>query len=431
MGAPSPTTLNGAVYLYQHNGSSWTSAAVLSETIWVGGNEFSSFGSSLALNGPVLAVGGPNASAVWLFFLNGSSWLLDDVIQWGDGSAICGCGFGLSVAVDLPRLTVGAYQEVNPATSAWTGAAHVYRYEGSVEGWNEEDVYRPSDAWPGPVPPVTEDGFGASVALSGPSIWVGAPNNDHEGVYESGAAYVFESAQARLLAPVAEADGFDEFGVSVAAAGDVVVVGARFDESGSVELAGAAYVYRWNGADWGTLTKLEAPAGEAQSGDRFGYSVAAAGDVVVVGADLDESGGVSDAGAAYVYRWNGADWGTPTKLEAPAGDAYREAHFGDSVAAAGDLVVVGATRAPDDAGLSVGAAYVYRCGDSGCGIPKKLEAPAGSSSFGDSVAAVDDLVVVGATYAESGGEFFAGAAYVYRCSNTGCGDTDKARGACR
>ena len=91
----------------------------------------------------------------------------------------------------------------------------------------------------------------------------------------------------------------------------MVVVGAHSDESldenGVVSDAGAVYVYRRNGADWGTPTKLVAPTAEVDGGDAFGLSVAAAGDVVIVGAvfdeSLDENGVVSNAGAAYAFDW--------------------------------------------------------------------------------------------------------------------------------
>ena len=90
------------------------------------------------------------------------------------------------------------------------------------------------------------DGFGAAVAVSGDTVVVGAPGEDGAGTgvngdqannsaEDAGAAYVFVrtgttwSQQAYLKASNAEAR--DEFGVSVAVAGDTVVVGARQEDS--------------------------------------------------------------------------------------------------------------------------------------------------------------------------------------------------------
>ncbi len=103
----------------------------------------------------------------------------------------------------------------------------------------------------------------------------------------------------KLLASDAQAG--DEFGRSVAVRGDTAVVGAYFEDAGGAD-AGAAYVFGrdQSGADnWGEVKKLT--ASDAQSGDRFGISVAMSGDTAVVGAAYEDAGG-SDAGAAYVFQ---------------------------------------------------------------------------------------------------------------------------------
>ena len=72
------------------------------------------------------------------------------------------------------------------------------------------------------------------------------------------------------------------FGWSTAADGDTVVVGAY----GFVSYTGAAFVFERNqgGADnWGHTKKITAAAGAAS--DRFGNSVSISGDTVVVGAN--------------------------------------------------------------------------------------------------------------------------------------------------
>jgi hypothetical protein len=99
----------------------------------------------------------------------------------------------------------------------------------------------------------------------------------------------------------------DSLGYSVSGAGDVnndgyddLIVGAPRSDVGGTD-AGQAYVYSGQtGAILWTFT------GEA-SGDEFGYSVSAAGDVnndgyddVIVGAPHKEAAG-GNAGRAYVY----------------------------------------------------------------------------------------------------------------------------------
>ena len=90
----------------------------------------------------------------------------------------------------------------------------------------------------------------------------------------------------------------DKFGFSVAISGDVAVVGA-FTEDSSGSDAGAAYLFESSGGVWTQVAQLT--ASDAQSGDRFGVSVAVSGGVAVVGAWLENSGG-SNAGAAYIFK---------------------------------------------------------------------------------------------------------------------------------
>lgn len=86
---------------------------------------------------------------------------------------------------------------------------------------------------------------------------------------------------------------------------------------------------------------LTAP--DAAHHDNLGGSVSMSGDYVIVGAQLEDPGGVSDAGAAYIYYMNqgGANnWGFVKKLTAPSPVALD--YYGYSVSISGDYAVVGA-----------------------------------------------------------------------------------------
>ena len=139
----------------------------------------------------------------------------------------------------------------------------------------------------------------------------------------------------------------DGFGLSVAIDGATVVIGANGDDS----YTGSAYVFRTtdDGATYGQVAKLTASDGAAE--DRFGHSVAIDGNTIVVGA---YDAGTS-SGAAYVFRTSddGATYDQVTKLT--AADAAAGDKFGISVAIAGDTVVVGARG--DDG--NTGSAYVF------------------------------------------------------------------------
>jgi hypothetical protein len=146
-----------------------------------------------------------------------------------------------------------------------------------------------------------------------------------------------------------DAQSGDRFGSSVAMSGDYAIVGAYLEDRGSgdpASNAGAAYVYHRTGAGaWSEGAKLVAL--DAQADDNFGGSVAISGDYAIAGA-RDEDGGsgdtASNAGAAYVYHRTGTNtWDAGTKLV--ASDARERDRFGDSVAISGDYAIVGAVAA--------------------------------------------------------------------------------------
>ena len=163
--------------------------------------------------------------------------------------------------------------------------------------------------------------FGRAVASDGVSIVVGG----------GGKVALYNAAgekQWEKPSPNAPSSGHaaDLFGASVAVAGDVVVVGAPKESvtfpavaddpmtSGMDEslpekvVADAGRVYLFNRADGAllaTLTPTRAAsfgAGASAGGIEFGTSVDIAGDLVVVGAPLASPSGTPNAGAVYVSR---------------------------------------------------------------------------------------------------------------------------------
>ena len=208
-----------------------------------------------------------------------------------------------------------------------------------------------------------DDEFGYSVAIDGDTVVVGAT-----GAGTGGAVYVLRTTDggatygqvAKLTA--SDAASGDQFGYSVAIDGDTIVVGARFDDDDGTK-SGSVYVFRTSdgGASYGQVAKLT--AADASMNDYFGVSVAIAGNTIVVGANQptywDGSSHVDDGpGSVYVFRTSdsGASYDQVAKLT--ASDAAASDYFGYSVATDGQKVVVGAYR-DDDAGYDSGSAYVF------------------------------------------------------------------------
>ena len=311
--------------------------------------------------------------------------------------------FGRSVSISGNVAIFGAFGEDTNASDA--GAAYIYRYDGRT--WNKEQKLLASEYEYG-------DRFGNSVSISGDVALVGAYLDDTGG-YELGAVYVFRyngttwEEEAKLQA--SDKEEYDEFGCSVSICDNVAIIGSHYEATGGTNI-GSAYIFRYDGTTWVEEQKIQ--ASDKQAHDQFGNAVCIDGNVAIVGADWKSDGG-SQAGAAYVFRYDGSTWGEEQKLQANDKEEYD--FFGKSVSISGNVVVVGAcyqgTTGLDD----TGAAYVYRYNGSYWYQEAKLEASDRSieklDEFGCSVSIYGNVALVGARY-ESTGAVQTGATYVYK-----------------
>jgi hypothetical protein len=382
-----------------------------------------SFGQSVAARGALVVVGatgeddeGDKAGAAYVFHRNQNG-----ADNWGEIRKLTASDaqeddwFGYSVAVDDEIILVGANKEDGGEGDTQIDAGAAYIFTGFGE-WQEVAVRQSSEIQP-------DDYFGFALSLSGDTMVVGAPYEDGgigDLLSSAGAAYVFSRnrgmadgwGQARILRASDSAD-MDEFGISVSVSGDVIVVGAAYEDGGPGDPtsgSGAAYIFYRNqgGADkWGEVRILHASGPEVSAS--FGIAVSISGDTAVVGALFQ---GASDAGAAYVFSMNqgsASNWGQVNKIT--ASDAQMEDHFGCSVAIDGGTIVVGAYT--EDGGLGdlysdAGAAYVFAENQNGPGKWGQVQKLSASdieigAYFGMSVAIDDQQVVVGAPMKDSGG----------------------------
>ena len=206
----------------------------------------------------------------------------------------------------------------------------------------------------------------------------------------------------------------DRFGYSVAIDGDVAVVGAYLEDPGGVNNAGSAYIYERTGATEWTYRKRILGTLETQT--YFGWDVAIDGDTIVVGAQWDRDNGYR-SGAAYVFQRNQGgvnNWGRVTKFS--GSDTDNSDFFGRSVDISGDTIVVGASIA-NAVGTTSGTAYVFDRDAGGANNWGQVKKLAGSTQgagdrFGQSVSIDGDRVAVGAFRNDSAGND-AGAVYVF------------------
>jgi len=300
-------------------------------------------------------------------------------------------GFG---DVDGTIAVIGAFTD--DALALDSGAAYVFRFDGT--SWVEEAKLVPSDG-------ATGEGFGFSTAVGGNTIVVSAFQDD--GI---GSAYVFrfdgtDWVQEAKLVP-SDGEAGDQFGYVVDIANDTVVVGALLhDNSMGTVNAGAAYVYRFNGASWVEEQTLEDV--DSGPGDFFGAWVSISGNAILVGAWGDDDNG-PNSGSAYVFRFDGASWSEEEKLA--ASDAADFDRFGFSVAISGNLAVIGA-NGTDSGG---GTAYIFRFDGTSWLQEADLVASdqALGDAFGEAVAIYGERAVIGARFDDAPG-VDSGAAYFF------------------
>ncbi len=333
------------------------------------------FGSRVALSADTLAVGAcgddsaaagidgdpgddsaEDSGAVHVFRRAGDTWVQEAYIKAsntepGPGG---GAGFGCSVALWGDTLAVGAPRESSAATGidrdqADRSATHsgaVYIFSRAGDTWTPQAYIKASNTDNG-------DAFGASLALSGDTLAVGAPeeasaatgvNGDQtdNSVPGEGAVYVFTRAadtwtQQAYIKADNTGDLENHFGFSVALSGDTLAVGSRPTLVTTTSQGRGVRIFVRSGATWSQQTRIAGSG--AHNNDWFGESLSLSGDTLAVtahGEDLpsqDEGLVYGSRGAVYVYVRAGAAWSEHARL------AWDQEHALPAVALHGDRLV--------------------------------------------------------------------------------------------
>jgi FG-GAP repeat len=186
-----------------------------------------------------------------------------------------------------------------------------------------------------------------------------------------------------------------ERGFALALDGDLLAVGAPLDDENGLN-AGAVYVFRWETSSWEQEAKLygDLPDPAAEEPARFGFAVAVEEDVLTV-AEIGR-------GAVYVFRDVDGEWIREAKLQGTPGQ------FGRAVALDGSRLAVGSVHPH---GRAPGVVSIYS------GPPWTLQAALSKrrpgERFAEAVATAEDLLVVGAPGHSRAAGAASGAAYVF------------------
>lgn len=326
-----------------------------------------------------------------------------------------GDSFGASVAWFQDMLVIGAPGEDSDAdgvdgdqgddSAEDSGAVYVFQRSLGSDSrepqWMQVAYLKASNSGAG-------DRFGASVAVSGDLIAVGAwgessaavgvdGDQSDDSLPESGAVYLFERdsagwKQVAYIKPTVSAAG-NRFGSSVSLWGDMLVVGAPREDGASsgvdgdpsnccISDSGAVYGFDPIGGGWLQTAYIKSP--NPAPGNFFGHSVVTSEFMLAVGAP-------SSDGSVYLYDFTGRTWEATFRLE--GFDSSVVDDFGASLSLWGrDRLAVGAPS------WDGGAAYVFEREGAGWVVDGRVQAASveRDDAFGQSVAVAGGVLAVGA-----------------------------------
>ncbi len=219
----------GAAFVFVRTGTLWTQQAYLKAS---NSGPRDSFARVVAISGDTVVVGAAledsnatgvngnqannsasDSGAAYVFLRVGSTWTQQAYLKASNAAAID--HFGSAVAVAGDRIVVGADLEDsnatgvngNQANNSLFAAGAAYLFVRSGTNWTQQAYFKASN-------PGSEDNFGASVAISGDTVVVGALREDSNATgvngnqlsnnaTNSGAAYVFLLPPTTPASPLA------------------------------------------------------------------------------------------------------------------------------------------------------------------------------------------------------------------------------------
>ena len=299
------------------------------------------------------------------------------------------------MAISGDILAVGAYYE-NTNGQSESGRAYVFN---AKSGALISTLTSPHTQFGGL--------FGISVGISGNLIAVGAPTENASGYIQAGHAYLFNAKTGALVrtftSPNVQYMGY--FGYCVAISGNVVAICAPQENASGYQFAGHAYIF--NSSTGALVSTLTSP--NAQWMGYFGDSIATDSKIVEVGAAIETVSGYLAAGRAYSFNAStGAYIRTLTSPNTQTGG-----WFGASVSVNPGIIVVGAPR-ETASGHGI-AGHVYSFNSTTGALIDALASPNAKyyGWFGNSVAANGEKVIVGAPLETADGKSDAGHAYIF------------------
>jgi hypothetical protein len=343
IGAPEANNSGGAAYVYTAPNGDWTNLTLTATLEPSNGTTDDEFGSSVAVSGNTVVVGGDDSDALMgaaYVYISPSGTVYENAELTTSGSP---SGTFNSVSIDGTTIVAGS-QLAQVGNEKELGSVYVYvQPPGGWANMTQTALLVANNASIGCY-------FGNSVGISGNTVVVGAPRSEANGLVQRGRAYVFvEPAEgwSGTRGQTAELDPSDGtkkayFGLSVSISGGNVVVGAPQQTIGSNGTQGAAYVYTRPSSGWpkASTETAELTAVDGKAGSELGYSVAISGTTLLAGAPFAHS----HDGVSYVFSEPSGGWQTASGgVAITASDAAPNDGFGNAVGIGGGVLAISAS----------------------------------------------------------------------------------------
>jgi hypothetical protein len=189
----SPNSYNGAAYVFTRSGSTWTQQAKLLASD-AASNEFFGTAVSLSSDGNTALIGSmqedasptSDNGAAYVFTRSGSTWTQQAKLLASDKANQDYFGNSVSISSDGNIALIGARGETTSPNFV-NGAAYLFTRSGST--WTQQQKILASDV-------TTGDQFGWDVSISGDgnTVIVGATTENPSGINGAGCVYVFNTS---------------------------------------------------------------------------------------------------------------------------------------------------------------------------------------------------------------------------------------------
>ena len=219
-----------------------------------------------------------------------------------------------------------------------------------------------------------DDQFASATAIEGDLMVAGAPMDDVGTAIDQGSAYVYRrrngtwTLEQKLVGP--DGHSGDLFGTDVDIASGRIFIGVPGRDQDGRDLQGAAYVFERTNGNWQAVATLDIPSshataspsakGGSASGDRFGNTLDADGERVVIGAYAWRDAQQEQVGAAFVFERQGSAWTLRQRLNGSG--MSRSFRFGEDVAVRGTTIAVADDLSELTAGIITGSVHVFELG---------------------------------------------------------------------